>query len=479
MPGSAGRILHMDPVTERAIADYDKLLRERELSHDLEDHFVERMKAARLTFGGRLLCPFLRPHFVSPATYEQVRNVCRGIFRAIEKVEAGLGPELWDLVDLTPAERELVRDRPRLRAQLPHLAPGLVHHDVRLPVRRAERGEPGRHRVRRGADGRVPGAAHRAALPGEVDAARASRPARRLLKTLVDCYREAGGREEHPVIAIVDYEDVPTRTEHHMFRDFFSERGYPAFVCDPRDLTYEDGALRFEGRPIDIVYKRLLVNELLERIDQLQALSAGGARAAGHDREPVPLQAHPQEGDLRGADRRVAADAASTRTSARPSPRTCPGRGACAEGRTTHAGDSRSTCCRFVRANRDRLVMKPNDEYGGKGVFIGWEMQRVRVGRGAGGRRSARRTSCRRRSSWQRQSFPELARGRIDPLPRPRGRPRPVRVPGRGRGLPDASVRHRRSRTSPPAADRCPRSCSSRAEGRPAGTRFQPGAHSA
>ena len=97
----------MDPVTERAIADYDKLLRERELSHDLEDHFVERMKAARLTFGGRLLCPFLRPHFVSPATYEQVRIVCRGIFRAIEKVEAALGPRLWDLVDVTPAEREL------------------------------------------------------------------------------------------------------------------------------------------------------------------------------------------------------------------------------------------------------------------------------------------------------------------------------------------------------------------------------------
>jgi hypothetical protein len=46
------------------------------------------MKTARLTFGGRLLCPFLRPHFVSPATYEQVRTVCRGIFRAIEKVEA-------------------------------------------------------------------------------------------------------------------------------------------------------------------------------------------------------------------------------------------------------------------------------------------------------------------------------------------------------------------------------------------------------
>jgi uncharacterized circularly permuted ATP-grasp superfamily protein len=27
----------------------------------------------------------------------------------------------------------------------------------------------------------------------------------------------------------------------------------------------------------------------------------------------------------------------------------------------------------WIHENRERLVMKPNDEYGGKGVFIGWE----------------------------------------------------------------------------------------------------------
>src|SRR5207245_4188193 len=42
----------------------------------------------------------------------------------------------------------------------------------------------------------------------------------RLLETLLGCYREAGGRKERPTIAIVDYEAVPTRTEHHLFRRF-------------------------------------------------------------------------------------------------------------------------------------------------------------------------------------------------------------------------------------------------------------------
>lgn len=29
----------------------------------------------------------------------------------------------------------------------------------------------------------------------------------------------------------------------------------------------------------------------------------------------------------------------------------------------------------WASANRDRLVLKPNDEYGGKGVLIGWETE--------------------------------------------------------------------------------------------------------
>jgi len=43
-----------------------------------------------------------------------------------------------------------------------------------------------------------------------------------------------------------------------------------------------------------------------------------------------------------------------------------------AEGRTTRFGEEIDLPA-WILANRDQLVMKPNDEYGGKGVFIGWE----------------------------------------------------------------------------------------------------------
>ena len=61
----------MDALTQRAVADYDALLRdEKALVQELEERFEGRMRAANLTFGGRMLCSFPRPNFVSPAVYE-------------------------------------------------------------------------------------------------------------------------------------------------------------------------------------------------------------------------------------------------------------------------------------------------------------------------------------------------------------------------------------------------------------------------
>jgi hypothetical protein len=43
------------------------------------------------------------------------------------------------------------------------------------------------------------------------------------------------------------------------------------------------------------------------------------------------------------------------------------------EGRTTRDGRE-IDLVPHIRGHRDGLVLKPNDEYGGKGVHIGWEM---------------------------------------------------------------------------------------------------------
>jgi uncharacterized circularly permuted ATP-grasp superfamily protein len=130
--------------------------------------------------------------------------------------------------------------------------------------------------------------------------------------------------------------------------------------------------LRHEGREIDIVYKRLLVNEFLEKVDELQALLH-----AARDRAVTlvnPFRCKPIHkkaifavltddtlqslftGDEQAA---IAAHVPWTRI--------------VAEGTTTRHGQT-VDLPELIRKNRSGLVMKPNDEYGGKGVFIGWEM---------------------------------------------------------------------------------------------------------
>jgi uncharacterized circularly permuted ATP-grasp superfamily protein len=228
----------------------------------------------------------------------------------------------------------------------------------------------------------------------------------RLLQTLLECYREGGGRTEHPTIAIVDYEDVPTRTEHHLFRDYFAEQGYPALVCDPRDLTFEQGALRHEGRTIDIVYKRLLVNELIARQAELGALLESARQRAVTIVNPFrckPIHKKAIFAVLHDDDVQafLTPEERAAITAHVPWTRRV------AEGRTTRAGQA-VDLPRFILENRERLVMKPNDEYGGKGVFIGWETSEADW---AAALAEALRASfeVQEKVETGRQSFPELA----------------------------------------------------------------------
>ena len=398
----------MDEVVRRAASDYQALLRdEKALREELEANFFARMHKAHLTFGGRTLCPFPQPNFVSPDVYRQIQGVCRGIFGAIEKAETALGPALFDRVDLTPEERELVaipsgyrRSAPNARldsflttdayrfVELNAETPaGIGYNEVlvevflELPIvkRFQERYSLRRFRARE-----------------------------RVMETLLNCYREAGGKAEKPLIAVVDYDDVPTRTEHYMFSEFFEANGYPSVVCDPRVLTYEGGRLRHEGRAIDIVYKRLLVNELLDRISQNQAfLEAAKARAVVivnpfrckplHKKAIFAVLTEDELQPLFTAEEQTAIRAH------------VPWTRRVLEGRATRQGVSIDLPA-FILKNRERLVMKPNDEYGGKGVFIGWEMsdsewaEALRLALGAS-------YVVQDKVELRRQSFPEMQPG--------------------------------------------------------------------
>lgn len=361
----------MHPIARQAADHYHALLRdEKALAQELEERYIARIHERNLTFGGRVLCPFPRPEFVAPEDYEQIRGVCRGIFKAVEKVEATLGEALWDRVAVTPQERELVAIDPGYRRSSPtsRLDSFLTTDNYRFVELNAE--SPA-------------GIAYAEVLvemflelpivqrfQDKWDLQR-FRARDRMLEVLLGCYRESGGKAAQPTIAIVDYEDVPTRTEHHLFREFFESKGYPSIVCDPRHLTYEGGRLRHEGRAIDIVYKRLLVNEFLEKVDELGALLQA---AKDHAITMVnPFRCKPIHKKAIFAvltdDELQTLFTAEERAAIRAH---VPWTRLVREGHTTRDGAS-IDLPPWILENRLNLVMKPNDEYGGKGVFIGWE----------------------------------------------------------------------------------------------------------
>ncbi len=362
----------MDPTTDHAIADYHALLRdEKALAQELEERLLERMRERGLTFGGRVLCPFPRPNLVSVPRYQEIRAACRAILGAVEKVQRALGASLWDKVDLRPEERELVALDPGYRRASP-----LARLDSFLTASSYQYVE---------LNAETPaGSGYADALALlflELEVVRRFQErwrlrrfdtGARLLRTLLGCYREAGGRKERPTIAVVDYDGVPTRAEHELARAGFEAAGCPSFVCDPRQLEYEGGRLRHAGREIDVVYKRLLVNELVERRAHVEPLVAAVRERAVVIVNPFRCKPIHKKAifdvltDEAYADLFSEAERDAIRSHV-------PWTRRVREGVVTRLGAA-VDLPRFILQNREQLVMKPNDEYGGKGVFIGWEM---------------------------------------------------------------------------------------------------------
>src|SRR4029078_1290846 len=101
-----------------------------------------------------------------------------------------------------------------------------------------------------------------------------------MLAALLASYKDFGGTKAPPTIAIVDFREVPTWPEFEMLQAHFRSLGVPTIVCAPRELEFSGDALSHDGTKIDLVYRRVLINDILSRPDDCKALiDAYAARA--------------------------------------------------------------------------------------------------------------------------------------------------------------------------------------------------------
>lgn len=331
------------------------------------------MRERRLTFGDRINCPFLRPFFLTEKDETRMRLAAEAVAAFGERVTrvALESRDVFDQLGLTEPETRLVRMDPgyerastssRLDA---FLLPDSLHfaeYNAESPA--------------------GPAYTERlcelfAALP-VMAAFRAERTVRftpsiaPLLDALVASYREWGGTAQPPVMAIVDWRDVPTWTEFEILRDAFVERGVPTIVCDPRELSFDGGVLTAGGRRIDLVYRRVLINDIVARPDDCAALlQAYEARAVCVANTFRCKLAHKKAffavlTDDRNASLFSDLERAVIRAHV-------PWTRLVSDAETVKDG-RRAGLLRLAEDEREKLVLKPNDEYGGTGVKLGWEM---------------------------------------------------------------------------------------------------------
>jgi uncharacterized circularly permuted ATP-grasp superfamily protein len=341
---------------------------------DSAGRLEEELRTRGLVFGDRPLCTVLRPRFMTPAQWDLLTRQGRLLLRALDQAWAAamVDPEVFARFRPEAWEAELIGADPGRTAPSPL---------SRLDAFFDQEGDD--FRVTEYNAETPAGAAYGDALAdiflalpvtGRFLRTHAVRtlPARHLvLQALLGAWEAWSGGHARPVIAIVDWDDVPTRSEFVLFDEYFRARGFSSLIVDPAECEYRSGRLVARGTPVNLVYKRVLLSELVERggLDHpiIRAVRDGAVCLANgfrckllHKKASLAVLSDERNARLFGPEERAAI--------ARHVPWT-----RLVEERRTRAGGREVDLVPFVLEGRERLVLKPNDDYGGKGVVLGWE----------------------------------------------------------------------------------------------------------
>jgi len=192
-----------------------------------------------------------------------------------------------------------------------------------------------------------------------------------VLHALADSFKQwQGNTSDAPRIAILDWREVPTFSEFVLFYDYFKAMGIEARIVDPRDCELRDGKLMAGDYHITLIYKRVLISELIER----GGMDHPVVRAV-RERAVCMVNSFRCKILFKKASLAVLSDERNAgmfsedqrRAIAKHIPWT-----RVLENRKTTLDGSAIDLVPWVMANKDRLVLKPNDDYGGKGIVLGW-----------------------------------------------------------------------------------------------------------
>jgi hypothetical protein len=359
-----------------AVVRYNKLLENGPYS-DLAwvEALHERMETAKLSAGGRLICPFLRPHFISRRQFEALVKTGESLICAIDRMETMVlaNPALLSRLDLLPAEKMLASIDPGYQA---------LEVAARLDTRLTN---GSLHFIQYNADSPTGGAYADALADLFYDAPPVKEfrkkyalskigSRKHLLQALLKSYKQFGGTKK-PNIAIVEFRSPygSGQSEYELYRDYFRSEGYNVEIVSPEQLEYRNRVLRKGNFEINLVYRRLGVQEVLIRFDLahplVQAYRDHAVCVVNSFRSELAhkkamfglLTDESVTAKFPAAERKVIREHVPWTRLVTPM-------------KTTY-GEQTIDLIEFITQNREKFALKPNDDYSDLHTYFGWEME--------------------------------------------------------------------------------------------------------
>jgi len=357
-------------------AEYDELLKDfcgrspstKEIFEDLVNEFHER----GCLIGTKPIPTFIKPFFISQEAIEKTRRVSAAIISALEKVsdvyfeseeskklfqedpndvllyniETHLPKKLW----ITRLDSFMTEDWLKFIEFNCDSPGGPMYADVQTqlimdtPILKEFR-----RRYDLGFDLFMP----------------------QVLNTLLSAYSIFGGKEK-PTIAISAGEGTSTRPEFEIIIEWFKEQGYNSLFAHPQQFEYRHGSLYFKDVKIHIIYRRGWIKDWSDHLDEIKPLLSAYKDGAVCVVNPLTSKIAGNKALLEllteGRMDRMFTDFEKDAIRNH-----IPWTRIIADKKTNYNGET-VELYEFILKNKNRLIMKPSNLFGGKDVYIGCDV---------------------------------------------------------------------------------------------------------
>ncbi len=356
-----------------AVGHYHAILARDGVAEATAHQLAAELDRRKLAFGPRALCNVLRPRFLAPERERFLRIRAGIIASALRRMQevALENPDLLRQFRLLSWEEKLLPIPSRISHPCPvSRLDGFFTTDGRLRFTEMNAQSPA------GAGFSDEIAEVFLNLPAMVEFAK-DYPCRAMaardgtLAALRAAWRDwSGGTSDPPGIAIVDWAEVPTRKDFQLLRDSFEAAGIPSCVLSPHDLEFDGHVLSAGGEPIALLYRRVLMVELIDRCGIEHPLILAARAGAACIVNPISCRLPGKKASFAFLSDEANAEyfTPTQRAAIRDN---IPWTRFLEERPTRHSGQT-VDLVPFAIENRDRLVLKANDAYGGRSIVLGW-----------------------------------------------------------------------------------------------------------